>query len=784
MNRPRIVVLGMMTKIPVAGVVWQTVHYLVGLERLGYEAYYVEAHARTPSMLMEEAGDDSAAYHALHTDGRVYGMSGLELDALYRSAQLIVNLHGGTDPRPEHVATDRLVYLETDPVDVQIQLAQGRTETFEYLEPHCAFFTYAGNYGNADCRLPFSDRFRFIPTRQPVVLDFWQNRRDGPGERYTTVGNWRQLWREIDFGGERYGWSKDQEFQKFLDVPGRTGRSFELALSGYGNEDRAVLEEHGWRVRDALPFSRDVDEYRDYICGSRGEFTVAKDQNVRLRTGWFSDRSATYLAAGRPVITQDTGFGNALPVGEGLFAFSSLEDIGAAVDAIEGDYERHSRAAAEIARTYFDSSRVLGALLAQVGLPRLAPGLVISLASRRPTLLPPQTDEAVLAAPLPAFPFRPSAEAVTSVIVVTHNGLPFTRLCLESVLAAVDAPPLELIVVDNGSNYRTQAYLNLLAQRDARVRVVETGRNLGFPAAVNLGLRRARGRLLMLLNNDVVMPPGSVARLFEHLEDETVGLVGPVSNAASTEAEIEVDYRTYDGFFRAAAERATARRGEVFELPMLTMFCVAMRRDVFERVGMLDDGFNLGLFEDDDYSLRVRRAGYRLLCAAAILVHHFGEAAFGALVPTGEYAALFQANRTRFERKWSRAWRPHGRAVSPDYQELVKRIRVVVSETVPAGAKVLVVSRGDEQLVHIDRCQAAHFPQLSGGVYAGYYPSDSSDAIAQLDALRRDGAQFVVIPRTSKWWLDHYAGLSDYLRSGGTTLDSDDCMIYRLGVAN
>src|SRR5258706_7498259 len=112
------------------------------------------------------------------------------------------------------------------------------------------------------------------------------------------------------------------------------------------------------------------------------------------------------------------------------------------------------------------------------------------------------------------------------------------------------------------------------------------------------------------------------------------------------------------------------------------------------------------------------------------------------------------------------------------------RIRFVVSETVPAGANVLVVSRCDEQLVRIDGCQAAHSPQLSGGVYAGYYPSDSSDAIAQLDALRRDGAQFVVIPRTSKWWLDHYAGLSDYLRSGGTTLDSDDCMIYRLGVAN
>src|SRR4051794_35953907 len=152
----------MMTRIPVAGVVWQTVHYLVGLDRLGYEAYYVEAHARTPSMLIERADDDSSgraaafiagvlerfgfanrwAYHALHAEGRVYGLSERELRALYDSAALIINLHGGTDPRAEHIATDRLVYLETDPVDVEVQLAEGRQETIDYLRRHCAFFTY------------------------------------------------------------------------------------------------------------------------------------------------------------------------------------------------------------------------------------------------------------------------------------------------------------------------------------------------------------------------------------------------------------------------------------------------------------------------------------------------------------------------------------------------------------------------------------------------------------------------------------------------------------------
>ena len=158
------------------------------------------------------------------------------------------------------------------------------------------------------CGLPVSDRFPFHPTRQPVVTDFWLGGGEDSGV-YTTVGNWSQPWRDVTFDGERYGWSKDEEFRKFLALPSLTGRDFELALASYTPQDRELLESRGWRVRPALDFSTDLDAYRDYIRGSRGEFTVAKDQNVRLRTGWFSDRGATYLAAGRPVVTQDTGFG-------------------------------------------------------------------------------------------------------------------------------------------------------------------------------------------------------------------------------------------------------------------------------------------------------------------------------------------------------------------------------------------------------------------------------------------------------------------------------------------
>ena len=388
-HRPKVVVLGMMTKHPVAGVVWQTLHYLIGLQRLGYDAYYVEAGAHQPSpMLLPEGSledpSDAAAYfidaqlrrfdlgdrwafHALHSDGRCYGLSETELRHLYSSAALIINLHGATQPLPEHAASGRLIYLETDPVRLQFELAANLQDSIDFLAPHVAFFTFAENYGLTGCGLPVSARFLFKPTRQPIVIDLWQPFADGDGTRYTTIGNWRQL-RDVTFEGQVYYWSKHLEFLKFLDLPARTHCQFELSLSRLERSDREILEHHGWQVRDALSFSMDLDAYRCCIASSRGEFTVAKDQNVRLRSGWFSDRSATYLACGRPVITQDTGFTCVLPDGEGLFAFSTVEEAQLALEAVESDYGRHSAAALDIAQNFFSYEVVLSSLLAEVGL--------------------------------------------------------------------------------------------------------------------------------------------------------------------------------------------------------------------------------------------------------------------------------------------------------------------------------------------------------------------------------------------------------------------------------
>ena len=384
-RRPRAVLLGRLTTMPFGGVVWQVLHYLLGLERLGFDAWYVEAHAVAPRHFLRGDGDDGAeaaaafldgvlrrfglgrrwAYHALHSDGRCLGLGASRLRELYGSAEVLINLHGGTRPRPEHTAGNRLVCVATDPVQMELELDRGEASTIEFHQAHRAVFTFGENLGAPDCGLPVPARFPLLPTRQPVVLELWEGR-GGAREAYTTVANWRQR-RPLDYGGQTYAWSKHFEFLKLVDLPSRVAPPLELALARCPEEDRRMLAAHGWRVRDALALSGDLDTYRDYVTGSRGELTVAKDQNIRLRSGWFSDRSATYLASGRPVVTQDTGFGNVLPTGEGLFAFTNADEAAAAIAAIEGDWPRHSRAAAEVARTCFAHDVVLPSLLARAG---------------------------------------------------------------------------------------------------------------------------------------------------------------------------------------------------------------------------------------------------------------------------------------------------------------------------------------------------------------------------------------------------------------------------------
>jgi len=267
------------------------------------------------------------------------------------------------------------VYLETDPGANDIHAAQGEAETLELIHAHTHFFTWAENLGAPDCGLPVGP-VRYQTTRQPIVLEWFTPEDASSGEgngrrsrrRFTTVSSWQQTGNDVEWRGETYTWSKHYEFMKFIDLPRHVDATLELALARCDARAKHLLRSRGWRVADGLKLTAgDIRRYRDYLGGSAGEFTVAKDQNIRLRSGWFSDRSAAYLACGRPVITQNTGFDNILPTGEGLFAFTTMAEAVAAFDAIDTDYARHRRAARAIAAEYFRAETVLAKLLDQVG---------------------------------------------------------------------------------------------------------------------------------------------------------------------------------------------------------------------------------------------------------------------------------------------------------------------------------------------------------------------------------------------------------------------------------
>jgi GT2 family glycosyltransferase len=385
----------------------------------------------------------------------------------------------------------------------------------------------------------------------------------------------------------------------------------------------------------------------------------------------------------------------------------------------------------------------------------------------------------ILERTVPAFPAAAAGRPEVSVVVVTRDNLAFLRICLESVLAGTECP-CEVVVVDNGSSDGTHPYLVELAERNASVRLIVNGLNHGFAVGCNQGAAAATGDALVLLNDDTAVGPGWFGRLAVHLEDARVGMVGPITNRTGNEAQIDADYRTWGDLVRFAEARARDHAGEAFEIPTLTMFCVAMRRTLYEEVGPLDERFETGLLEDDDYSRRVREAGYKLLCADDAFVHHFGETSFGKLVASGEYARVLEANRTRFEEKWQAPWQPYARRHSTRYLDLTQRVRQAVADAVPAEATLLVVSRGDDQLLPRDGHRAWHFPRAETGAYAGHHPASSEDAIARLEAERAAGAEYIVFPRTGFWWLEHYEGFRRHLDDGYrlTFSDPESCVIY------
>ncbi len=380
-----------MANCPIAGVVWQHIHYIVGLQRLGHEVYYVEDTSRIPYDPVQQTPTEDytfaagvlarlAAEHGFEgrwafsprykTPQETAGLSRAFLDGLYKDADALLNICGSHELNDDLLRSERIVYVESDPAVEQIKVDQGDAATATFLGRHCARFTFGESVGQAEFPVPLHG-LEWLPTRQPVVCDFWQNRAAAPGRdaRFTSIANLATGGKkDIIWRGEHYLWSKLPEFEKYRLAPTRCGEEFELATHfkdpALGDSFRAA----GWRIVSPDEISVNYRQYVDYVQGSKGEFTVAKDQYVRLNTGWFSDRSACYLAAGRPVITQQTGFTRFYGGQEGLLAFENIEDIVNAAATINADYERHCRAASDLAREFFEAETVLRSLLERIGI--------------------------------------------------------------------------------------------------------------------------------------------------------------------------------------------------------------------------------------------------------------------------------------------------------------------------------------------------------------------------------------------------------------------------------
>jgi hypothetical protein len=366
----KILFAGIIARYPFGGVTWCSLMYLAGLRALGHEVFYLEdtgecvydpvanTRAIDPQYGTTYINDALAAFGLedrwsfVNYDGTYYGRSRDEVRRFCADADLFLNLSGGSwFWRDEYARIPRKAFIDSDPAFTQLAIAKADPWYIEFFQGFDRLFTFGSNIGTPGSPVP-TGPFAWRHTWQPVTLDDWPTG-GSPRNRFTSVMTW-QIESFTDVGG-----NKDQEFLKFLDLPSRTRQPFELAVNG----PQALLRGFGWDTVDAMQVSRTPPLYREYIQSSKAEFGVAKHTYVATHSGWFSDRTECYLASGRPVLVQDTGWTRHLPAGEGLHAFSTMDEAIAGIDRINGDYARHARSAREVAAEYFDARKVLPALL-------------------------------------------------------------------------------------------------------------------------------------------------------------------------------------------------------------------------------------------------------------------------------------------------------------------------------------------------------------------------------------------------------------------------------------
>jgi hypothetical protein len=385
-SRGEIVVWGMLASAPYGGMTWQILHHLVGFRRLGFDVWYVEDSDRMltdpvtywPTMAyepnvrhlathMELVGlGDRWVFRPPGKEEHLGALDGAGLQQLYRRADVVFNLCGAQELRDRHDDIGCIVLLETDPVMKQVGAAKRRPRVLAELERYAHLFTYGTNLYGADCTVPPVEEFVWKLSRPPVITAWWATDDSASSGVLTTVTNWKHTDRDVEWEGARLRWSKHRQFGRFRDLPERAAAPLEVALRGASPEERERLRRWGWLVRSAEELA-DPRRYREYVRSSLGEFSFAKELVVDTRSGWVSDRTVCYLAAGRPAVVQDTGFASTVDCDGGLRAFGDREDALSAIEAIVGGYERERSAAVELAHSVFSADVVLREICETVG---------------------------------------------------------------------------------------------------------------------------------------------------------------------------------------------------------------------------------------------------------------------------------------------------------------------------------------------------------------------------------------------------------------------------------
>lgn len=385
MTQGKIIVAGSLAQRPgIGGHAWVFLQYLLGFRRLGFDVLFVDwldekmcidaAGRPCPvkdswnlqylAKVMQECGLADAWSVRCEPDRRTFGVPRERVLSHAKDAVLLLNVMGFLNDDEILALPHRRVFLDIDPGFGQMWQDLGLATLFRR---HDAYVTIGENIGESDCVIPTCG-LKWITSPQPVVLEQWPVQPASPNGAFTSIASWRGPFAPIEYRGKTYG-LRVHEFRKFVTLPSLTGERFELALDIDPGETRDItlLSGNRWTLLDPRAAAGTISGYKRFIQGSKAELMIAKNLYVDSHSGWFSDRSLCYLASGKPVLAQETGWSRRYPSGEGLLRFTTMEEAAAGVRDICGNYERHARAARAIAEEHFDSDKVLTRLLDQIG---------------------------------------------------------------------------------------------------------------------------------------------------------------------------------------------------------------------------------------------------------------------------------------------------------------------------------------------------------------------------------------------------------------------------------